>query len=85
MKTELKHKELGRFFVKKEHVNSKFNKVREVLSKMVIIEARYSAERDVFDYVAICPELFAPIADNEPVPSYSLSFEGKQLVAKKVS
>lgn len=83
----LTNKHLGKFFIKKDYINTKLEAVREVLSHMVIIEARYSQERDVFDYVAICP-LFDEVQEKEVVPSYQLSFDNvagkKKLVVKKI-
>jgi hypothetical protein len=83
MKETLKHRRLGKFFVKKEFINDKLDKVKEVLSHMVVIEARYTNEHNRFDYVSIC-DLFDEVKDGEMVPWYELFFENKKLKARKM-
>jgi hypothetical protein len=83
MSDSLRHRNLGRFFVMKEHIDNRLDKVKQVMEKMVVLEARFSMDLKRFDYVAIS-DLFENVIEGEMIPSYKLYFKNNKLVAEKV-
>ncbi len=80
---ELKHTNLGRFFITQTAVNLHYDTVKKVMGEMVVIEARFAPEQDRYLYVAIS-KLFDPVETGRPVPSYNLKFDNGKLTAIRI-
>lgn len=82
--SDLKHRNLGRFYITQANINSHYETVRKVMATMVVVEARFVPEKDRYHYVAIS-SLFEAVEEGRVVPSYNLKFEHGSLVALKVT
>lgn len=77
----IQSKAYGRFKIDFNLINTRPEKVREVLGQMIVVQAEPMYEMGGVVYVAIC-DLFKPVEADVRIPDYNLSFENGKLVAK---
>ena len=80
----LRHRNLGKFYITQDAINGHYDRVKEVMGNMVVVEAHYSPTENRYLYVAIS-NLFDAIEEGRPVPSYNLKFDvNNKLTAMRV-
>lgn len=66
-------RKFGRFFIARFLLDYNPNIVRQIMNNMIILEARYSYDRDGIEYLAIS-DLFAPVNSGDRVAEYDIEF-----------
>jgi len=79
----LKTRRYGRFQIQFDMINDKADKVQEVLSNMIVVQAEPNYAMGGVVYVAI-GNLFEEIPEGQKIPDYNLSFELGKLKATKL-
>lgn len=76
-------KRYGRFQITFDIINSRPEKVQEVLGNMIVVQAEPNYVEKSIVYVAI-GNLFEEVPENTVIPDYNLSFEGGKLKATRL-
>jgi hypothetical protein len=76
-------KKYGQFLISFELINTRPEKVKEVMGNMIVVNAEPDYINKGIIYVAIS-ELFYEVQEGAKIPNYNLKFENGQLRAIKL-
>ena len=79
----LKSTRYGRFKIEFDLINTKPEKIREVLGNMIVVQAEPDYVLKSIIYVAI-GDLFDELPEGVKIPDYNLSFEAGKLKATRL-
>ena len=79
----LTSKNYGKFKIDFDIINTRPDKVKEVLGHMIVVQAEPDYVTKGIVYVALC-DLFDAVQDGAKTPDYNLSFDQGKLKATKL-
>lgn len=79
----LNTKRYGRFQIMFDIINTRPEKVQEVLGNMIVVQAEPNYIEKSIIYVAV-GDIFEEVPEGRAIPDYNLSFEGGKLKATRL-